>query len=103
VTSTLVLSDETESEEFLTAYKRFWELYWSELPTCESREVELAMISIKELIHKKRHLKPDDKAGSPNLKADMKNSLLKLAHAIRNSSLLLEYSEKLKDKIRNGS
>lgn len=102
VVSTLVLNDKTDSDEFQLAYKRFWELYWSELPTCESHEVEGAMVSIKDLIYDKKHMNPAEWAKSPELKHDMKEKLLDLSQAIRNSSLLLEYSENLKIKIRNG-
>jgi len=102
VVSTLVLNDKTDSDEFQLAYKRFWELYYSELPTCESHEVEEAMVDIKALIYDKKHMKPDEWAKSPELKQKMKSRLLKLSRAIRNSSLLLEYSENLKAKIRTG-
>ncbi len=99
VASVLVLNDDTRSEEFLGAYKRFWELYWSELPVCESREIESAMVGIKDLIYKKKKLDPEDASDSEALKPALKSALLNLAKAVRDSSLLLKYSENIKSKI----
>ena len=103
VVSTLVLNDDIKSEEFVKAYKRFWELYWSELPTCESREIESAMTAVKDMIYDKKHLDENDKIKIHAMKKEMKNRLLDLAVAVKNSSLLLEYSEKIKHKIKNSS
>jgi len=101
VVSVLVLNENIQSEEFLSAYKRFWELYWSELPTCESGEIAKAMVLIKDKVYDKKHLDPNDTIGIDKIKKEMKNPLLHLATAVRNSSLLLEYSERLKLKIKN--
>lgn len=98
VASFLVLSKEDiNSDNFINNYKRFWELYWSELPTCESKEVETAMVIMGELIHRKKD--SDQKL----TKGELKMGLLNLSTAIRNSSILLEYSETLKRKIRKKS
>lgn len=102
VVSKLVLNDSIKSEEFLEAYKRLWELYWSELPTCESEEIAAAMIAIKDMIYDKKHLDENDHIKIKSMKKDMKKMLLDLAVAVKNSSLLLEYSEKIKYKFRNG-
>ena len=101
VVSVLVLNEDICSNEFLDAYKRFWELYWSDLPTCESKEIAYAMAAIKDDIYEKKHLDPTDKIAIKEKKHSMKDLLLKLAIAVKNSSLLLAYSEKLKFKIIN--
>ena len=101
--SILVLNEDIKSPEFLAAYKRFWELYWSDLPTCESYEISVAMDSIKELVYQKKHLNSDDKVNINTMKQNMQPLLLNLARAVKNSSLLLEYSEKLKRKIKSVS
>lgn len=103
VVSELVLNDDITSESFLSNYKRFWELYWSELPTCESREIESAMVGIKDLIYEKKHLNSDELDKLKALKAPMKQKLLTLAKSIKNSSILLEYSEKIKGKLKKSS
>lgn len=97
IVSVLVFNDDTKSEEFLTSYERFWKLYWAELPTCESKEVESAMADLGISIHKKKH---DHNEDLNNLKKQMKLELLNLATAVRESSLLLEYSESIKEKLR---
>jgi len=101
VVSELVLNEDIASPEFLNAYKRFWVLYWSELPTCESKEVEAAMVNIKDLIYDKKHLDKNNKASIDNIKHQMKVPLLQLSLAVKQSSVLLEYSERLKNKIRS--
>ncbi len=103
VVSELVLNEDIQSDSFLTSYKRFWELYWSELPTCESREIESAMVGIKDLIYEKKHLSAADSEGLKALKGPMKLKLLGLAKAIKSSSILLEYSENIKEKIKKRS
>lgn len=103
VVSVLVLNEDIKSEEFLTSYKRFWELYWSDLPTCESNEIAKAMVAIKDLVYEKKHLNPEDADGINEIKQKMKNPLLNLAISVKNSSILLEYSEKIKRKFQNGS
>ncbi|WP_299440846.1 hypothetical protein [uncultured Aquimarina sp.] len=95
VVSVLVLNKDIKSEEFLSAYKRFWELYWGELPTCESNEIESSLVNIKELIYRKKNLKEGEEP--------MNSALLNLAKSIKKSSLLLEYSEKLREKIKKRS
>ncbi|MFT3912129.1 MAG: hypothetical protein QM737_22070 [Ferruginibacter sp.] len=103
VVSTLVLNEDIKSEEFLLSYKRFWELYWSELPTCESNEIARAMVAIKDLVYEKKHLNPEDVDAIDEIKQKMKNPLLNLALAVKKSSILLEYSEKIKMKFQAGS
>lgn len=103
VVSILVLSEDIKSEEFLTAYKRFWELYWSELPTCESDEFADQMILIKDLIYDKKHLNPGDIDGINEIKHRMKDYLLNLSGAVRNSSILLEYSDRIRRKFLNSN
>jgi|GEM_PF-2647605 len=100
VASTLVLDEDIKSEKFLGAYRRFWELYWSELPTCESDEIKVAMIGIKDMIYRKKNLNPDDKAAIRKIKEEMNDPLYKLSRAIRASSILLEYSERIKKKFQ---
>jgi len=99
--SVLVLNDDVTSVEFLGAYKRFWELYWSELPTCESKEIATAMALMKNKIHDKKHISAGNKAAISDMKEGLKKDLLNLATAVRNSSLLLEYSERIKAKIKS--
>src|SRR4051812_39876932 len=60
VVSTLVFSADIRSEEFLASYNRFWELYWRDLPTCESGEIASAMVVIGRSLEKKKLLPPDD-------------------------------------------
>ena len=103
VVSTLVLHEDIQSKEFLSSYKRFWELYWSDLPTCESNEIAAAMVAIKDMIYEKKHLDPKDMDGIDAMKKQMKTPLLNLAMAVRKSSVLLEYSEKIKRKIQTTS
>ncbi len=103
VVSVLVLEDDIQSQEFLTSYKRFWELYWSELPTCESKEISVAMVGIKDLIYDKKKSDPDDKEKLNTLKKSLKNGLLNLANAMRDSSILLAFSEKIKEKVNKAS
>ena len=101
VVATLVLSDNVRSEEFLKAYKRFWELYWSELPSCESKEIASAMVALKQKIYDKKHIEPGDHIKLQASKEELNSLLLDLASAVRKSSLLLEYSEKIRRKIKN--
>ncbi|MDY8136826.1 hypothetical protein [Aquimarina sp. 2201CG5-10] len=103
VTSELVLSNEIRSEKYLENYNRFWELYWAELPTCESREVESAMVRIKDLIHEKKHIKDGEEYKLEDLRKPMKSALLNLSKAVRDSSILLEYSESIKNKFKESS
>ncbi|MFD2565828.1 hypothetical protein [Pseudotenacibaculum haliotis] len=91
VSSVLVFTEDIASDEFTSNYKRFWELYWSELPTCESYEVELAMVKIGEKIKQK---------ASGKAVKEMGKELYGLSTAIRDSSLLLEYSEVLRARIK---
>ncbi len=91
VAATLVFTEDITSDEFIVNNKRFWELYWSELPTCESRDVELAMVRMGEKIKQK---------AKGNVVDQMDIELLKLSKAIRRSSLLLEYSEVLRARIK---
>lgn len=103
VVSTLVLSENIKSEEFLHSYKRFWELYWSDLPTCESNEIANAMVAIKDMVYEKKHLNPEDNEAIDDIKQKMKIPLFNLATAVKKSSVLLEYSEKIKKKFQNVS
>lgn len=98
----LTFIDDTRSEEFLAADNRFQELYYGELPTCESGEVEGAMVQVMEVLSQKKQLDPADKEGLVATKEGMQILLLGLSQAIRSSSLLLKYSEKLKEKIETG-
>jgi len=100
VVSKLVLNEDIQSDEFLSAYKRFWERYWCELPTCESAEIEIAMVNLKQKVYDKNHLNPDDQEKISNTKEEMNMLLPGLAKAVRNFSLPLEYSEPIRDKIR---
>ena len=101
VVSELVFNNDTGSEDFLNAYNRFWELYWGELPTCESQEIATAMVGLKDLVHEKKHLEKEEILKREDLKKSLENGLLQLSKAVRNSSLLLEYSEKIKAKIKS--
>ncbi len=102
IASVLVLNEDIKSAEFLSAYNRFWELYWSELPTCESKEITSAMAAIKDKVYDKKHLDEKDEVTIKAIKHEMKSLLLDLALAVKKSSLLLEYSEKLRTKFRSG-
>ncbi|MES2649209.1 MAG: hypothetical protein V4717_20190 [Bacteroidota bacterium] len=99
VVSILVLSDDISSDDFLNAYKRFWELYWCELPTCESNYVASAMVDLKQKIYDKKHFSSDNKEDLKLSREELNSLLLNLANAVRKSSLLLEYSEKIRNKI----
>ncbi len=100
VVSVLVLNKDIKSEKFLSSYKRFWELYWGELPTCESNEIESALVGIKKLVYQKKNLKEEEGHKLEEMEELMNEALLNLAKAIKKSSLLLEYSEKLREKIK---
>jgi len=103
VTSALVLNKDIKSDKFLANYKRFWELYWSELPSCGSREIELAMDKIRQLIYQKKNLKKEEKHKLNEMEEPMNSALINLAKAIKKSSLLLEYSEQLREKIKKSN
>ena len=99
VVTILVLSEDIRSEDFLKAYKRFWELYWCELPTCESNHVASAMVDLKQKVYDKKHFSSDNKEDLKKSREELNSLLLNLANAVRKSSLLLEYSEKIRAKI----
>ena len=103
VVTKLTFIDDTRSEEFLTANARFLELYYGELPTCESGEVEDAMADLLKAIDGKKQLDTTDKAGIKDMKDTMQGLLLRLSMAVRTSSLLVEYSEQLRQKIQSNS
>ncbi|MEM6807374.1 MAG: hypothetical protein AAF696_38585 [Bacteroidota bacterium] len=97
--SILTFNEEIKSEEFLNAYKRLWEIKYGELPTCDAEEIEIALDEFASIAYEKKRLDPEDSLEINNYKKKMKPYLTNVSKAIRDSSILLDYSQKMKENI----
>lgn len=99
--STLTFNENINSEEFQNAYKKLWELKFAILPICGVEEVEKALDEFDDLAYEKKRLDPNASEKINDKKKEMKPYLKNLSVAIRNASMFVEYSNKIKTKIKN--
>lgn len=97
--SVLTLNEDIKSEEFLKEYKNLWRLIYAELPMYDVPTVEDAIDKLASHAYEKKRIDPNDKEAINTKKQEMKPLLTNLALSIKETSIVLEYSKKLKNKI----
>lgn len=97
--SVLTFNDDIESDEFQTEYKRLWKLIYGELPMYDVQKVEEAMEKLASHAYEKKRLDPNNIGLIKSKKKEMKPLLTNLALRIKETSIVLEYSKKLKTNV----
>ncbi|HVE58389.1 MAG TPA: hypothetical protein VNB22_16270 [Pyrinomonadaceae bacterium] len=96
----LAVSDDFKSAEYKAKLERFWQLYWVELSTVETEDVEDAMVEFGDILEELQDTKFKDFEDKQD---DLKNAAYDVAQAIKESVRTWELPEGLKGEVVNQS